>query len=264
MPSRIAADEIIRRATSGRTRPVLMVCGEDTGARVELFCKLSSGCDEGVMNLAREVVAASLAKDLGLPVPVPYLVDIPPEISAISADAETAALFRDSASVGFGSAKVDNQFSVWSLGNRITPAMLPVAVSAIVFDAVIDNPDRRESNPNCLVSGDRIRLIDHELAFQPTANLIGWRPPWNAGSLAWLDRNDRHIFCVALKRRDVDFSALPEAWSKVSDARLREYRAAIPPEWGEALPAVDEAVERIRNARDNIDGVISEIERVLQ
>ena len=172
-------------------------------------------------------------------VPVPYLVDIAPEISAVSADAETAALFRDSSSVGFGSAKVDNQFSIWSRGNRVTPAMLPVALSAIVFDAVIDNPNRREFNPNCLVSGDRIRLIDHELALQPRANLIGWRPPWNAGSLAWLDRNDRHIFCVVLKKRNVDFSPLPEAWSRVSDARLREYRAAIPPEWDEALPAVD-------------------------
>ena len=142
--------------------------------------------------------------------------------------------------------------------------MLPVALSALVFDAVIDNADRRVSNPNCLVAGDRIRLIDHEFAFPGRAMLIAWQPPWEPGSLAWLDRDDRHIFCVGLKGRDLDFAPLPALWSRVSDARLLEYRAAIPPEWNDAHRAVDEALDRIRNARDNIYGVITEIERVLQ
>ncbi len=128
-----------------------MLCGADTNSPVELFCKLSAGCEEGVTNLAREVVAASLAKDLGLPVPASYLVDIPPALSEVVADRNLASRLRESSSVGFGSAKVGNQFSVWSSGGRIAEAMLPVALSALVFDAVIENPDRRVSNPNCLV-----------------------------------------------------------------------------------------------------------------
>ena len=43
--------------------------------------------------------------------------------------------------------------------------MLPVALGTFVFDAVIENPDRRPGNPNCLIAGQDIRLIDHELAF---------------------------------------------------------------------------------------------------
>ena len=46
--------------------------------------------------------------------------------------------------------------------------------------------------------------------------------------------------------------------------RLQEYRNAIPPEWGEALSAVEDAIDRIRNARNNIDGIISEARQVLQ
>lgn len=264
MLKRVTADEVMRRATSGRTAPILMLCEADTDRPIELFCKLSAGCDEGVRSLAREVVAACLAGDLGLPVPVPYLVDIPPKFPSVVADQDTAQRLRASSNVAFGSAKVRNQFSNWSLGSRVSDNMVPAALGTLLFDAVIENVDRRVANPNCLVSGDCIRIIDHELAFPSTAMVIGWRPPWQPGSLAWLDQPEGHIFCRGLKKRDLDFSSLVRVWSGVSDARLREYRAAVPPEWSDALPAVDEALDRVRNARDNMDGVIAEIERVLQ
>jgi hypothetical protein len=45
---------------------------------------------------------------------------------------------------------------------------------------------------------------------------------------------------------------------------LLEYGQTIPPEWETAQPAVEEALDRVRNARDNLDGVIAEIRRVLQ
>lgn len=264
MLGRIVADRFIRKVTSGRTGCVLMECSTDPSSYVEVFCKLSFGCDEGVTSLAREVVAACLAADLKLPVPTPYFVEIPLELSSEVPDREVASRLKASSPVSFGSAKVANQFGTWSLGSRISGAMVPSALSALVFDAVIENVDRRPSNPNCLISGDRFRLIDHDLAFPNSALLIGWRPPWKAGGLGWIDRPDGHIFCQGLKKRDLDFGPLPGLWSGVSDARLLEYRAAIPPEWSEALPKVDEALERIRNARDNIEGVIAEVERVLQ
>ena len=264
MLERIAVDEVIRPATSGRTGVLLMSCGTDTNSPVELFCKLSAGCEEGVTNLAREVVAACLAKDVGLPVPPPYLADIPPALSEVVADEGIASRIRESSQVGFGSAKVGNQLGVWNSGGRITEAMLPAALSALVFDAVIENPDRRVSNPNCLVSGNRFFLIDHELGFTGNSMVIGRRPPWQIGGLDWLNKPDGHIFYKGLKKRDLDVSVLPRIWFGVSDARLAEYRAAIPPEWCRALPAVDEALTQIANARDNIDGVIAEIERVLK
>jgi hypothetical protein len=261
---RVTADEVIRRATSGRTGPLLVLCEADTDTPVELFCKLSAGCDEGVTSLAREVVAACLARDLGLPVPVPHLVEIPAELPSAVSDPEAAQRLQASSKVAFGSAKVDNQFSTWSLGSRISDTMLPVALATLVFDAVVENVDRRVNNPNCLVSGDRIRIIDHEMAFPPNAMIIGWRPPWQSGGLAWMDQPEGHIFCRGLKKRDLDFSPTLAVWSGVSDARLQEYRTAVPSEWSDALPAVDEALDRVRNARDNMDGVIAEIERVLQ
>ena len=264
MLDRVTAVEVIREAKSGRTKPVLMLCETDSDEAIEVFCKLSAGCFEGVTSLAREVVAACLAIDLKLPVPTPYVVEIPTTLASFVTDPDVAKRLGSSSSVGFGSAKVANQFSVWTSGSRVTESMLPTALGTFVFDAAIDNADRKPSNPNCLVAGDRLHLIDHELAFPSTAGLPGWRPPWQAGALSWLGRSDGHLFCRDLMTRNLDFGPLRQRWSAISDDRLLEYRRAIPPEWGAAHPAVEEALDRIRNARDNLDGVIAETRRVLQ
>ena len=264
MLSRVTASEIIREASSGRTKPVLMLCEIDSDIAIEVFCKLSAGCFEGVASLAREVVAACLALDLNLPVPTPYLVEIPSILASIVTDSDIAERLRASSPIGFGSAKIESQCNVWTSGSRVTASMLPSALGAFVFDAVIDNADRKPSNPNCLVAGNRLHLIDHELAFPSPVGLPDWRPPWQAGALSWLERADGHLFCRELKNRDLDFGSLQRRWSAISDDRLLEYWQAIPPEWDAAHPAVEEALDRIRNARDNLDGVIAEIRRVLQ
>jgi hypothetical protein len=43
--------------------------------------------------------------------------------------------------------------------------MLPVAAAIFVFDAIVQNADRRVDNANCLVKGNEIRIIDHEMTF---------------------------------------------------------------------------------------------------
>ena len=260
MLRRVTAYEIVRQATSGRTKPVLMRCEADGDRSVEVFCKLSAGCDEGVLNLAREAVAACLAADLQLPVPAPLLVEIPPALTSIAPDVGMAERLGASSPVGFGSSRAENQFGAWTAGHRVTEAMLPQALGAFVFDAVIDNADRRLFNPNCLVAGDRIRLIDHELAFLSTANILNWQAPWRPDGLRWM--ND-HIFLSGLRGRSLDFGPLRELWCAIPEGRLQEYRNAIPPEWDAALASVDEALDRIRNARDNFDGIVSEMKRVL-
>ena len=44
---------------------------------IEVFCKDADGCEEGVLGLAREMVAACIADCLELPIPDPWLVELP-------------------------------------------------------------------------------------------------------------------------------------------------------------------------------------------
>ena len=68
MLTRVVAIEFSRPTDSGRTFPSHLVCEKSNGDAVEVVAKFSAGCDEGVVDLAREVISACLAADLGLPV----------------------------------------------------------------------------------------------------------------------------------------------------------------------------------------------------
>ena len=94
--------------------------------------------------------------------------------------------------------------------------------------------------------------------------MLDWRPPWQASALSWLGRPDGHLSCRELKKCNLEFGPLRRRWSAISDDRLLEYRQAVPPEWDAAHAAAQEALERVRNARENLDGVIAETRRVLQ
>lgn len=261
MIPRAVLTRIDRVAVQGRTGPILSACEADGEEEVEVFVKLSAGCDQGVVNLAREAIAASLAADLGLPVPKPWIVEIPPEIIPVVADAQAADKLRRSCPVAFGSTRTPG-FSAWTTGQRLSDAMRPVASGILLFDAIIQNPDRRTENPNCLVQGDELRIIDHELAFAHRLILL-WRAPWILGGMNDLAAPGKHIFVHELKGVPLDFGPIKSRWAALSDARLREYEGAIPPEWAAARADMDAALKLIADARDNIDACIGELGRIL-
>ncbi len=255
-----------RAMGNGRTKPALLICETQAGEEVEVVAKFSANCDQGVTNLAREAIAACLAGDLDLPIPTPYLLDITPAWATSVTDAATRAKIQSSAPVAFGSSFAGAQFSAWNDGITLRPVMIPLALATFVFDAIIQNPDRRSSNPNCLVRGDTFRIFDHELAFlaySASHSIIGWQPPWVPGSFKIPNPPDRHIFMGKLRAEDLDFDRVRDSWKKVSDSRIDGYAATIPVEWAQATADVVSAIALIKSARDQIDACIEEIQRVL-
>src|SRR5215510_2935008 len=77
MLSRVRAIEHHAPLSSGKTRPSRIVCERADGSTVEVVAKFSASCDGKEAALVREVIAACLAVDLGLPVPESFLVDVP-------------------------------------------------------------------------------------------------------------------------------------------------------------------------------------------
>lgn len=254
--------EFVRRADSGRTSPVILSCEDASAEQLELFCKTSGGCDQGVTSLAYEAIAACLASDLGLPIPKPYLVEIIPQFAdGISQDA-VRNRFITSARICFGSTRAPSQFSVWQKSDRIYPEMVQTAASILLFDAIIQNPDRRDENPNCLKRGNELRIIDHELCFA-TKLILNWQPPWGLGGMDAIGVPGAHIFFRALRGVEIDFGPISDAWQGLSDQRIDSYVTSIPQAWYDGLQDVRDALELIKQARDQVDDCIAEIRRVL-
>lgn len=264
MLKRVSPIQYDRTATRGRTGPLFITCEASDGSIVEVVAKFSGGCDQGNINLAREVIGACLAGDLGLPVPEPFLVEVSPQWAATVPASESAKI-QKSSPVAFGCRAIIGQLNAWLPGNSISDTMIPMAVGIFVFDGVIQNPDRRSNNPNCLVRGDELRIFDHELAFAHDLPIFGqpWIPPWGIGGLKSLEINGNHIFRAGLKRRPIDFGPVRAAWAGLSNARIADYERALPAEWTDVASAAASATKLIRDARDNIDAVLEEVKRVL-
>jgi hypothetical protein len=263
MLARVKAIEHHALTTSGKTRPSRIVCERADGTTVEVVAKFSAGCDEHEASLAREVIAACLAADLGLPVPEPFLVDVPCDWADHVPDPGQRARVQVSSPVAFGSRNITGGYVAWHIGMRIDETMLPMAAAIFTFDAIIQNIDRRVGNPNCFVKGSQIRIFDHELAFTHGV-VIGWKPPWMPGSLKSLETPGFHIFRAGLIGRRIDFGPIRAAWVALSDLRIAEYGKALPSEWSGAANAVRAALTLIRDARDNIDACLAEVKRVLR
>jgi hypothetical protein len=262
MLTRVTAIEHHSVITSGKTRPSRIVCERADGTIVEIVAKFSAGCEEKEASLAREVIAACLAGDLGLPVPEPFLVDVPGDWADHIRDAAQRTRLKASSRVAFGSRHITGGYVVWHQEMQIDEAMLPVAAAIFTFDGIIQNVDRRPENPNCLVKGSQIRIFDHELAFTHSV-VIRWKPPWALGGLKPLETPGFHIFRAGLAGREIDFGPIRAVWAGLSDARITEYERALPGEWTGVAGTVEPALSLIRDARDRIDACLAEVKRVL-
>lgn len=260
----VTAVRFDRRMGSGKTWPCLLSCARADGEETEVVAKFSAGCERQVGGLIAEAIAAILAADLALPIPQPLVVEFDAEFVELIRLRDPALAERAAASllVAFGSSKLPPGFALLPRGKSVPQTLRPQAAEIFAFDALIQNPDRRQENPNCLLDGRSFAIFDHELAFI-TRGIIGWRPPWEVGALATLNGLKEHVFFADLQGKPLDFGRFKGAWEAISDARLREYRRALPEAWADDHGIADESLNYIASVRENIDPALAEIARVL-
>lgn len=260
----ITAIRFDRRMTSGKTWPCLLAGVSTDGQEVEVVAKFSAGCERKVGGLVAEAIGAMLAADLDLPVPEPYLVEFDTDLANMlpGHEAELAARLRASVPMAFGLAKLPPGFAVLPKDKAIPQSLRAQAAEIFAFDALVQNPDRRPENPNCLLDGRSFAIFDHELAFL-TEGVIGWQPPWKPGGLDIYKGTNRHIFFSSLQGKNLDFSRIEGAWRAISDARLCEYRQSLPITWSDGRATAENALSYIAQVRENIVSALAEVRRVL-
>lgn len=258
----VTAIRFDRRMGSGKTKPFLLSCALQDGSEVEVVAKVSAGCDRGVGALVSEAITAMLAADLDLPIPEPYLVRLDMNFIETWSDSVVCGLAKKSVQVGFGSKKLPHGFTTWPVDKTIPQDLRTGAIEILAFDVLTLNDDRRPVNPNCLCDGKSFAIIDHELCFI-TEGVIGRKPPWEPGALEYMTRPRAHLFSDVLRGRDVNLNRFAGAWEGITDARLLEYRAALPPEWKNDNGVAEKTLRYIAQVRDNIQAAVAEIRRVL-
>lgn len=235
----VTATRLDGLVSTGKTRPLRLACERADGSEVDVVAKISDRCERDVGTLVVEAMAAMLAVDLKLPIPEPFLVKLLPEFIDAIADPETQADVRASSEIAFGSAHLPTGYAAWPLEKFVTKKLHQVAAEIFAFDGLIENVDRGQSRitSNCMVRGFDIAIIDHDLAFPDTSQLIGRMNPWEVGGLQHINAAGTHIFAGKLKKDNFNLSGFAALWKGLSDQRLNEFLSAIPPEWNAGIGA---------------------------
>ena len=264
MLDRITAVRFDRPIKTGKTRPCQLVGQRTDGEEIEVIAKFSAGCERHVGGLVAEAIAGMLAADLDLPVPEPFLVSFDEGFVDLvqMTEPDLVSLLRSSAPVAFGSANLPPGFITLPLEKAIPSSLRQQALEIFAFDVLIQNPDRRPVNPNCLSNGNELAIFDHELAFM-IEGIIGWCPPWEPGGLRGFDGPGNHVFFSGILGGSHDLGRFLGAWKALNDDRFKEYELALPPEWNTADGVVEKTMDYITQIRENIDQALAEIVRVL-
>lgn len=243
-----------------RTKPAVLRCEDESGQTVGYYVvKLLGGLETKEAGLVREMFGSSLAKHFGLFTPEPAIIKIEADLAELIAESEPghAVRIRQSVGLNFGT-ELMTGFSPWPVEKSIPEAMRQTALDIFSFDALIQNPDRRYTNPNLLVKGDVILVYDHELAFAFLLDILPSATPWKLSDQRYLES---HVFFTKLRSRPVDLMRFVESLAGLSDSRIGRMSAEVAPEWNNGILFKIEA--HLRLMREHAEEFAEEIRRRL-
>ncbi|NYJ01644.1 hypothetical protein HNR19_002342 [Nocardioides thalensis] len=208
-----------------------IVEADDLGTYV---CKFR-GAGQGPRVLVAEVIAAGIARRLGLRTPDLVVLDLDPDLARYEADEEVQDLLTASAGANLGIDFLPGSFG-FDGASDVDPTE---AATVIWLDAFIANVDRSWRNPNLLRWQDDLWVIDHGASLYFHHSWPGGvgdperfaRQPWDASD---------HVLGSALgKVADVD----ADLRARLTDDVLTEVVAEVPDVWLEPVPGADSPEE---------------------
>jgi hypothetical protein len=193
------------------------------------------GAGQGPGALVAELVAGSIGRTLGLPVPDLAVIEVPAELGHAEPDPEIRALLERSVGANAGLRFLRGALP-WRAGVSRWPSA-ELAADVVWFDALVTNIDRTARNPNVLVCDGAPWLIDHGAALyiqhtwrEPEAHarrpfaqaadhlLLGVAGSIDDADARLADRLDAHVLGVIVDQ-------VPDTWLNAPRGRFVEYLA---------------------------------------
>lgn len=257
----------VRRASTGRSKPPLVMAENLDGELVEVFLKGPAFHAEVPAAVCqRELIAARLARQLEIPCATPALVQLSPEFIASVDDVGTMEELKNSPPVLFGSVSLGDGWSRWNRASKMPRLAYENLASVIVFDHITQNYDRTIANPNLMKSGDVISLIDHEETFvtasgEPEdADVVP--TPWQLNRAGFnLAGNRQHALWNSIGPGKIDhISVALESWRRLSKQQIDSMVKGMPDCWASGVADdiggyLHEAIERLDDVETSLQAM---------
>ncbi len=213
-----------------------IVEADDLGTYV---CKFR-GAGQGVRVLAAEVIAAGIARLVGVPTPRLVALDLDPEIARYEADEEVQDLISASPGLNLG---IDFLPGAFGYDGTLPGSDESLGPRVLWLDAFIANVDRTWRNPNLLVWHDQLWAIDHGASlYFHHAWAGGLTDPDRFAAQPW-DPTGHVMGRYAGALAQVD----PEVTRRLDRTALEAVVAEVPDDWLPGVPGAEDA-DRLRAA----------------
>jgi hypothetical protein len=178
----------------------------------------------------REVLAAFIAAELDIAVVEPVIVNITPDTADLTSNPILKRRLHNSVGKNFGTVYLGTGYQVLPLLSSLSPKLEGAAQDMVVFDLLLQNPDRTSKKPNMLTNGSELIALDHELAFSFNSILFAPVNLWQqTGELRrWIDDL---ILLPHVKGKEYDFDELAKRLERLDQNFWERAAAIIPAQW---------------------------------
>ena len=211
--------------TSGHSRPARLTCRGANGQLIEVFIKFAGSVYGHYSGLCSEALCSTVARQLGFLTPDPYIVNLSQEFCDAAPNEAKDLIFR-SLGLNFGTVAAGSGYGVMQTEPRLPEHLRKTAAEIYAFDILMQNFDRKMSNPNLLWNRKSIVLIDHECALTP---VLQW-PSFSLANLE-LDKFYDHVFYSEISPIDADFQRLISALKTMTPDFLDALFEQLPDVW---------------------------------
>jgi hypothetical protein len=204
------------------------------GGSLPAVVEASDGAGQGTRALVAEVVVGELARACGFAVPELALLELDAAFGRNEPDPEIRDLLRTSTGLNLALAFVPGAIGYDPVAPPDVDADLASAI--VWFDAFTMNVDRTPRNPNLLLEGGRLWLIDHGAALYFHH---AWAQSAKSSTSAFAPIRDH----VLLPRAAAIAAAGARLGAAIAAAPVQDILASLPDDWltGEDAPGDPDA-----------------------
>jgi hypothetical protein len=229
----VKALECTGTTRGGANKPLFITAFDSTLNRAEEYVLKYRGAERmDERASARELVAAFLAMQVGIPVPEPAFVSVNDRFLNLLTQHSDYAQIMHSKGLNFGSQKMLETVDL--IPNQLlSPLHIKEATRIFVFDIMIQNADRNFQKPNMFLSKNRFYVIDHETAFGfiSTFHWLRSANPWTFNETD-IQSFKKHFFYPQLSQNPlVDIDEALEPFKQINNVFWKKLNNFVPQEW---------------------------------
>jgi len=243
---------------NGATKPLVVECElslDNIPVRKTILLKTEGLPQISNLSLYCELCGNLLAREFDIETPEPFVVRVSEEFVAATRKVLWEESLKIEAGFGVGCEYFSQGFVGVNSNMALSKEKLGQAVMIYGFDLFSQNPDRKVTNPNCAIKGNRLVAFDFEKSLSFLYEILGPKvKPWELSKLFQYEKV-WHLFKDSLSKRskEIDWQPLIKRVKRIDKGKIEEICSQIPFQFGDYADKLVEHFEEIIVNNDRLE-----------